>query len=158
MHYYFWVFKHIPKYSALHSIVYKVNNCMKQLFITIVKILNLLLYRFEKDLTPAGLAFFQCQWDESVQAVFHSVLRCAEPSYHFERPQPRVRPMSEFPEGEPFDEYVERYRDPVTTNELILRERLKACNIVLIFLEFGWYLSREICCADLSCFMFVFKF
>jgi large subunit ribosomal protein L38 len=82
--------------------------------------------KFEKDLTPAGLTFFQCEWDESVQNVFHSVLRSAEPRYHFEWPQARVRPMSEFPEGEPFDEYVERYRDPVATNELVLRERLQA--------------------------------
>lgn len=32
-------------------------------------------YRKHQDnMTPAGLSFFQCQWDESVTNIFHNTL------------------------------------------------------------------------------------
>lgn len=30
--------------------------------------------KHEDDMTPAGLAFFQCQWDSSVTWIFHQLL------------------------------------------------------------------------------------
>lgn len=30
--------------------------------------------KHEKDMTPAGLAFFQCQWDDTVTHVFRQLL------------------------------------------------------------------------------------
>ncbi|XP_033466785.1 large ribosomal subunit protein mL38 [Epinephelus lanceolatus] len=68
-------------------------------------------YRKHQDnITPAGLAFFQCQWDESVTNTFHTTLNMREPVFEFIRPPVYHPPQVKFPQGQPL-RYLDRYRD-----------------------------------------------
>ncbi|KAM9426342.1 large ribosomal subunit protein mL38 [Pholidichthys leucotaenia] len=68
-------------------------------------------YRKHQDrMTPAGLAFFQCQWDESVTDTFHNTLNMKEPVFEFIRPPVYHPPQVKFPHGQPL-RYLDRYRD-----------------------------------------------
>ncbi|KAF1484818.1 39S ribosomal protein L38, mitochondrial, partial [Eudyptula minor novaehollandiae] len=68
-------------------------------------------YRKHEDaMTPAGLAFFQCQWDSSVTWVFHQLLNMREPVFEFERPPVYHPPQLKFPRHQPL-RYLDRYRD-----------------------------------------------
>ncbi|XP_053197342.1 39S ribosomal protein L38, mitochondrial [Scomber japonicus] len=68
-------------------------------------------YRKHQDnLTPAGLSFFQCQWDESVTNTFHSTFNMREPVFEFIRPEVYHPPQVKFPKGKPL-RYLDRYRD-----------------------------------------------
>ncbi|XP_077406331.1 large ribosomal subunit protein mL38 [Vanacampus margaritifer] len=68
-------------------------------------------YRKHQDsMTPAGLAFFQCQWDESVTSTFHNTLNMREPVFEFIRPPVYHPPQVKFPHGKPL-RYLDRYRD-----------------------------------------------
>lgn len=35
--------------------------------------------KYQDNITPIGLAFYQCDWDNSVSNFFHSVLQTKEP-------------------------------------------------------------------------------
>ncbi|NXS57955.1 RM38 protein, partial [Brachypteracias leptosomus] len=68
-------------------------------------------YRKHEDaMTPAGLAFFQCQWDSSVTGVFHQLLNMREPVFEFVRPPVYHPPQVKFPRHQPL-RYLDRYRD-----------------------------------------------
>ncbi|NWX24884.1 RM38 protein, partial [Aegotheles bennettii] len=68
-------------------------------------------YRKHEDaMTPAGLAFFQCQWDSSVTWVFHQLLNMREPVFEFVRPPVYHPPQVKFPRHQPL-RYLDRYRD-----------------------------------------------
>lgn len=68
-------------------------------------------YRKHQDaMTPAGLAFFQSQWDESVTDTFHHTLNMQEPVFEFIRPPVYHPPQVKFPHGQPL-RYLDRYRD-----------------------------------------------
>ncbi|KAM3859782.1 large ribosomal subunit protein mL38 [Diretmus argenteus] len=68
-------------------------------------------YRRHQDhMTPAGLAFFQCQWDESVTDTFHNTLNMKEPVFEFIRPPVYHPPQVKFPHRQPL-RYLDRYRD-----------------------------------------------
>ncbi|XP_065708676.1 large ribosomal subunit protein mL38-like [Patagioenas fasciata] len=68
-------------------------------------------YRKHEDaMTPAGLAFFQCQWDSSVTCVFHQLLNMREPVFEFVRPPVYHPPQVKFPRHQPL-RYLDRYRD-----------------------------------------------
>lgn len=68
-------------------------------------------YRQHQDsMTPVGLAFFQCQWDESVTDTFHNTLNMREPVFEFVRPPVYHPPQVKFPHGQPL-RYLDRYRD-----------------------------------------------
>ncbi|NWU96569.1 RM38 protein, partial [Upupa epops] len=68
-------------------------------------------YRKHEDaMTPAGLAFFQCQWDSSVTWVFHQLLNMSEPVFEFVRPPVYHPPQVKFPRHQPL-RYLDRYRD-----------------------------------------------
>ncbi|KAM7371201.1 hypothetical protein PAMP_010692 [Pampus punctatissimus] len=68
-------------------------------------------YRKHQDnMTPAGLAFFQSQWDESVSNTFHNTLNMREPVFEFIRPPVYHPPQVKFPGGKPL-RYLDRYRD-----------------------------------------------
>ncbi|MED6277190.1 hypothetical protein CHARACLAT_010817 [Characodon lateralis] len=68
-------------------------------------------YRKHQDhMTPAGLAFFQCQWDESVSNTFHNTLNMKEPVFEFIRPPVYHPPQVKFPHRQPL-RYLDRYRD-----------------------------------------------
>ncbi|XP_062976390.1 large ribosomal subunit protein mL38 [Elgaria multicarinata webbii] len=66
--------------------------------------------KHQNHMTPAGLAFFQCQWDDSVTRVFHQLLNMKEPVFDFVRP-PKYHPkQKKFPHRQPL-RYLDRYRD-----------------------------------------------
>ncbi|KAJ8399741.1 hypothetical protein AAFF_G00408460 [Aldrovandia affinis] len=68
-------------------------------------------YRKHQDvITPAGLAFFQCQWDDSVTSTFHTLLNMKEPVFEFERPPVYHPPQLKYPHKQPL-RYLDRYRD-----------------------------------------------
>ncbi|KAK5602605.1 hypothetical protein CRENBAI_006578 [Crenichthys baileyi] len=68
-------------------------------------------YRKHQDnMTPAGLAFFQCQWDASVSNTFHNTLNMKEPVFEFIRPPVYHPPQVKFPHRQPL-RYLDRYRD-----------------------------------------------
>ncbi|KAK2885088.1 39S ribosomal protein L38, mitochondrial [Channa argus] len=68
-------------------------------------------YRKHQDnMTPAGLAFFQCQWDESVTSTFHNTLNMKEPVFEFIRPPVYHPPQVKYPHRQPL-RYLDRYRD-----------------------------------------------
>ncbi|XP_056325174.1 39S ribosomal protein L38, mitochondrial [Danio aesculapii] len=68
-------------------------------------------YRKHQDLiTPAGLAFFQCQWDQSVTQTFHNILKMREPVFEYQRPPVYHPPQRKYPHGQPL-RYLDRYRD-----------------------------------------------
>uniref|UniRef100_A0A8C9EP15 Mitochondrial ribosomal protein L38 n=1 Tax=Pavo cristatus TaxID=9049 RepID=A0A8C9EP15_PAVCR len=66
--------------------------------------------KHEDDMTPAGLAFFQCQWDSSVTWIFHQLLNMREPVFEFVRPPVYHPPQLKFPRQQPL-RYLDRYRD-----------------------------------------------
>ncbi|XP_017919276.1 PREDICTED: 39S ribosomal protein L38, mitochondrial isoform X3 [Capra hircus] len=68
-------------------------------------------YKKHQDaMTPAGLAFFQCRWDDSVTHVFHQLLDMREPVFEFVRPPPYHPKQKCFPHRQPL-RYLDRYRD-----------------------------------------------
>lgn len=106
--------------------------------------------RFESELTPTGLAFFQSSWDNSVRSYYREVLHAPEPIFELEWPDPSVPPQERYPvadswnkprrhpHGIPlvrerygahtnvsFDVYLDRYRDRKELAEELIRERLK---------------------------------
>lgn len=83
-------------------------------------------YRKHQDnITPAGLAFFQSDWDESVRDVFHNVLEMSEPIYEYDFPAPYLRSERYFPLRQAFNLYLDRYRDPKQINKEFLVRKLK---------------------------------
>ncbi|XP_043087098.1 39S ribosomal protein L38, mitochondrial [Puntigrus tetrazona] len=67
-------------------------------------------YRKHQDvITPAGLAFFQCQWDQSVSDTFHTLLDMREPVFEYDRPPVYHPPQKKYPHGQPL-RYLDRYR------------------------------------------------
>ncbi|XP_022598508.1 39S ribosomal protein L38, mitochondrial [Seriola dumerili] len=66
--------------------------------------------KHQDDITPAGLAFFQSQWDESVTDTFHNTLDMREPVFEFIRPPVYHPPQVKYPHRQPL-RYLDRYRD-----------------------------------------------
>lgn len=73
-------------------------------------------YDFYKNLqdhmTPAGLAFFQSDYDANVKDFYHNVLNMKEPLFEYDFPQPYHPPERYFPLKQAFNLYLDRYRDP----------------------------------------------
>ena len=68
-------------------------------------------YKKHQDaMTPAGLTFFQCRWDDSVTHFFHQLLDMREPVFEFVRPPPYHPKQKCFPHRQPL-RYLDRYRD-----------------------------------------------
>ncbi|XP_040288977.1 39S ribosomal protein L38, mitochondrial [Bufo bufo] len=66
--------------------------------------------KYEDKMTPAGLAFFQCAWDDSVTNVFHNILHMKEPIFDHQFPPVYHTPQVKFPHLQPL-RYLDRYRD-----------------------------------------------
>lgn len=61
-------------------------------------------YRERQDyLTPAGLAFFQSDWDFSVIKAYHEKLNMDEPIFEYDHDQPIMKPQEWFPKKRAFD-------------------------------------------------------
>ncbi|KAG6455034.1 hypothetical protein O3G_MSEX009012 [Manduca sexta] len=83
-------------------------------------------YKKHQDvITPAGLAFYQCDWDESVKDFFHNTLQIKEPAFEYDFPAPYIRPQEWFPRRKPFNLYMDKYRDPKQINKEYLLRKLK---------------------------------
>ncbi|XP_021183599.3 large ribosomal subunit protein mL38 [Helicoverpa armigera] len=81
--------------------------------------------KYQDDITPAGLAFFQTNWDATVREFFHDVLQSKEPVYEYDFPKPYHRPQEWFPRRKAFNIYMDKYRDPKQINKEYLLRKLK---------------------------------
>ncbi|KAL6031285.1 hypothetical protein STEG23_022474 [Scotinomys teguina] len=66
--------------------------------------------KHQEAMTRAGLAFFQCLWDDSVTHTFHRLLDMREPVFEFVRPPPYHPKQKRFPHQQPL-RYLDLYRD-----------------------------------------------
>lgn len=82
-------------------------------------------YRKHQDeITPAGLSFFQANWDDSLTSVYHHTLNMKEPIYDYDYPEGFFKDQKAFPHKEPFNLYMDRYADPKEVNKRFLEEKL----------------------------------
>ncbi|XP_003484651.1 39S ribosomal protein L38, mitochondrial [Bombus impatiens] len=81
--------------------------------------------KYQDYLTPAGLAFFQSDWDPTVREFYHSVLDAKEPIFQYDFPKPYIKPQTWFPLRQPFNLYLDRYRDPKEIMKEFLLRKLK---------------------------------
>ncbi|XP_015188690.1 PREDICTED: 39S ribosomal protein L38, mitochondrial [Polistes dominula] len=83
-------------------------------------------YKEHQDyLTPAGLAFFQSDWDQSLTDFYHYNLKMQEPVFEYDFPEPYVKPQEWFPLKRAFNLYLDRYRDQKEINKEFLLKKLK---------------------------------
>ncbi|KAG6797650.1 39S ribosomal protein L38, mitochondrial [Apis mellifera caucasica] len=81
--------------------------------------------KYQDYITPAGLAFFQSDWDPTVREFYHSVLDTKEPIFQYDFPKLYVKPQTWFPIKEPFNLYLDRYRDPKDIMKEYLLRKLR---------------------------------
>ncbi|KAJ0175522.1 hypothetical protein K1T71_008681 [Dendrolimus kikuchii] len=81
--------------------------------------------KYQDNITPIGLAFYQSDWDVSVRSFFHNTLMVKEPVYEYDFPKPYIRPQEWFPRRKPFNLYMDKYRDPKEINKEYLLRKLK---------------------------------
>uniref|UniRef100_U5ERQ6 Large ribosomal subunit protein mL38 n=1 Tax=Corethrella appendiculata TaxID=1370023 RepID=U5ERQ6_9DIPT len=77
--------------------------------------------KYQDDMTPAGLAFFQSDWDESMIDFYHNVLKTKMPTVEYDLPKPYIREQEWFPLRRPFNLYMDKYRDPKQINREYLQ-------------------------------------
>lgn len=84
-------------------------------------------YRKHQDqMTPAGLAFFQSDWDSSLKEFYYNMLNTKMPIFRYNFPKPYIRKQKWFPLKQPFNLYLDKYRDPKQiTKEFLLRKLKK---------------------------------
>ncbi|KAL9696191.1 hypothetical protein quinque_015476 [Culex quinquefasciatus] len=80
--------------------------------------------RFQDEITPAGLAFFQADWDQSLVGFYHDVLKRKHPVYEYDFPAPYLRDQEWFPLRRPFNLYMDKYRDPKQVAKEYLARKL----------------------------------
>ncbi|KAF7988562.1 hypothetical protein HCN44_001135 [Aphidius gifuensis] len=81
--------------------------------------------KYEDIVTPAGLSFYQADWDESLKDFYYNQLQMKMPMYEYDFPAPYIRPQEWFPKGRPFNIYLDKYRDPRDVNKDYLLKKLK---------------------------------
>ncbi|XP_034254865.1 39S ribosomal protein L38, mitochondrial [Thrips palmi] len=83
-------------------------------------------YRERQDnITPAGLGFYQTDYDYSVKKVFNETLGMKEPRFEYDFPEPYIAEQKWFPNKVAFNVYLDRYRDPCEINKEYIVDRLK---------------------------------
>ncbi|XP_013782939.1 39S ribosomal protein L38, mitochondrial-like [Limulus polyphemus] len=83
-------------------------------------------YKAHQDqLTPAGMAFFQSTWDQSLTDFFHNMLQMREPVYEYCHETRYIKPQVKYPHREAFNLYLDCYRDPKDMRKEVLLKRLK---------------------------------
>ncbi|KAF5279083.1 hypothetical protein FQA39_LY05761 [Lamprigera yunnana] len=80
---------------------------------------------YQELITPAGLAFFQSDWDDSLYEFYHKKLNMKVPTFEYDFPKPYIRPQEWFPKRKPFNIYMDKYRDPKQMNKEFLMRKLK---------------------------------
>ncbi|CAG5082852.1 Similar to Mrpl38: 39S ribosomal protein L38 [Cotesia congregata] len=81
--------------------------------------------KYQDIITPASLAFFQTEWDQSLQDFYHHTLKMKSPKFEYDFPPPYIRPQEWFPIRQPFNLYMDRYRDPKDINKDFLMKKLQ---------------------------------
>ncbi|XP_072013325.1 large ribosomal subunit protein mL38-like [Amphiura filiformis] len=64
--------------------------------------------KYQNMITPAGLRFFQCRWDESVQGIYHNTLNMREPVFEYDFPPTYLAPQKKWPHKKPLH-YLEHF-------------------------------------------------
>ncbi|XP_068209894.1 large ribosomal subunit protein mL38 [Palaemon carinicauda] len=82
----------------------------------------------QDEMTPAGISWFQSDWDSTLMKVFHQKLNMREPVYEYDFPPPYLTPEKYFPIRKPFNEYMDRYKHPKELNKEMLLKRLAKLN------------------------------
>lgn len=81
--------------------------------------------KYQDYLTPAGLAFFQSDWEPSLQEFYYNTLKMKVPIFRYNFPKPYLRKQEWFPIKRPFNIYLDKYRDPKQINKEFLLRKLK---------------------------------
>ncbi|KAK9500449.1 hypothetical protein O3M35_001709 [Rhynocoris fuscipes] len=81
--------------------------------------------KMQKKLTPAGLSFFTADWDDSVTNYFHKNLSSDSPKYTYDFPEHYYKKQIWFPLKQPFNLYLDRYRDQKEIAKEYLVKKLK---------------------------------
>lgn len=82
-------------------------------------------YKTHQDsMTPAGLAFFQADWDNTLKDVYHHKLNMKEPIYEYDFPEHILQEQKHFPIKQPFNLYLDRYMDPKDVNKRFVVDKL----------------------------------
>jgi len=84
--------------------------------------------KHQDNITPAGLAFFQSDFDKTLRDFFHNKLQMKEPRFEYEFPDWYVAPwMFHIAENKKdgFDEFMDRHRDPKDLEREVLEAKLK---------------------------------
>jgi len=87
--------------------------------------------KYQDQLTPAGLAFFQSDYDSTLREFFHNTLNMREPRYEYEFPDWYVKPWQHFSQTnlkDGFDEFLDRRRDPKDIQREVLEVKLSHTN------------------------------
>ncbi|ALC49614.1 mRpL38 [Drosophila busckii] len=78
----------------------------------------------QEQLTPAGLAFYQTNWDSTLTEFYHKVLQLKEPVYEYDFPKPYLADQKFFPLKQPFNLYMDKHRDIKQVNKEFLQRKL----------------------------------
>jgi large subunit ribosomal protein L38 len=88
-------------------------------------------YKNQQDnITPAGLAFFQSDWDNSLRDFFHNTLNMKEPRYEYEFMAPYIQPWNRWEMRnmetrlQGFNEFLDEHRDPKDIEKEVLLKKL----------------------------------
>jgi large subunit ribosomal protein L38 len=80
--------------------------------------------KYQDNITPAGLSFFQAKWDESTRDVFHNVFGMKQPIFEYDFPEIFLKKEKQFPHREAFNLYMDRYAEAKDVNKRYLEQRL----------------------------------
>lgn len=103
--------------------------------------------KFQDIITPAGLAFFQSDWDKSLTDFYHNTLGeflnlflsksfflqkfifhvtkgMKEPIFEYDFPKAYLKDQTYFPLRQPFNLYMDKYRDPKQVHKEYLERKL----------------------------------
>ncbi|KAH8373177.1 hypothetical protein KR009_000106 [Drosophila setifemur] len=82
-------------------------------------------YRQHQELlTPAGLSFYQTNWDESLTQFYQNVLERKEPVYEYDFPKAYLADQQFYPLKQPFNLYMDKHRDQKQLNKEYLERKL----------------------------------
>jgi len=81
----------------------------------------------DHEVTPAGLAFFQSDWDSSLTNFFHNTLNMREPRYEYDFPTPYTKPWVEKNPRHPtpFNLFLDTNRESKEIQEEVLKKKLE---------------------------------
>lgn len=81
--------------------------------------------KYQDQLTPAGLAFFQSDWEPSLKEFYYNTLKTRLPVFRYDFPKPYIKKQTWFPLRQPFNLYLDKYRDPKEIRKEFLLRKLK---------------------------------